>query len=237
MNEPTNAPMLPPPSGVSEWFAVWRDAITRPSDQTFARIAQSPNAKLTTAFLWIFLSSLVSSLLALPARGVLMGQMMQNFGMEGQFPDAARSGLVAVICGVPIGAVVSVVIFAIVVGIVQLLARMFGGRGTYDQLAYAIAAIVTPFYLISGVLGLLSAIPFAGWCFGILGFFALLYVFGLEVMAVKGVNQFEWWQAIVSMLLPVFAVFCCIALAAAGLWSLLAPRLNDIFNSLPTPMP
>src|SRR5215213_5338480 len=172
MNEPTNAPMLPPPSGVSEWFSVWRDAITRPSDQTFARIAQSPNAKMTTAFLWIFFSSLVSSLLALPARGVVMRQAIQNFGLEGQLPDAAQGGLLAVICGVPISAVVSVVIFAIVVGIVQLLARMFGGRGTYDQLAYALAAIVTPFYMISGVLGLLSAIPFAGWCFGIVGLFA-----------------------------------------------------------------
>jgi Yip1 domain len=237
MNEPTNAPMLPPPSGVSEWFSVWRDAITRPSDQTFARIAQSPNAKLTTAFLWIFLSSLVSSLLALPARGVWMGQMMQSAGLEGQFPDAARSSLFAVICGVPISAVISVVVFAIVVGIVQLLARMFGGHGTYDQLAYAIAAIVTPFYMISGVLGLLSAIPFAGICFGLLGFAAALYVLVLEVMAVKGVNQFEWWQAIASLLLPVFAFFCCIALAAAGLWSILGPRLNEIFNSIPTPMP
>jgi hypothetical protein len=240
MNEPTNAPMLPPPSGVSEWFSVWRDAITRPSDQTFARLAQSPNAKLTTAFLWIFLSSLVSSLLALPARGVWMRQMMQmmqSAGFEGQFPDPARGGLFAVICGVPIGAVVSVIVFAIVVGVVQLLAKMFGGSGTFDQLAYAIAAIVTPYYLVSGVFSLLSAIPFAGFCFGPLLLLAGLYVLVLEVMAVKGVNQFEWWQAIASLLLPVFAFFCCIALAAAGIWSVLAPRLNEIFNSIPTPMP
>ena len=237
MNEPTNAPMLPPPSGVSEWFSVWRDAITRPSDQTFARIAQSPNAKLTTAFLWIFLSSLVSSLLALPARGVWMSQIMQNAGLEGQLPNVADSGVMAVICGIPISAVVAVVVFAIVVGIVQLLARMFGGRGTYDQLAYALAAILTPYYLLTGVLGLLSAIPFVVYCAGLLGFGLLLYVVVLEVMAVKGVNQFEWWQAIVSLLLPVFGVICCISLAVAGLFSVLAPQLNEIFNSIPTPMP
>ena len=84
MNEPTNAPMLPPPSGVSQWISVWRDALTRPSEQTFARISQSPNAKSTTAFLWIFLGSLVSSLLALPAQGAMMRQMMQSMGLEGQ---------------------------------------------------------------------------------------------------------------------------------------------------------
>ena len=237
MNEPTNAPMLPPPSGISEWFTVWREAITRPSEQTFARIAQSPNAKLTTALLWVFLGSLVSSLLALPARGVWMSQMIQNAGLEGQFPDAAGGGLITVICGAPIGAVVSVVLFAIVVGIVQLLAKMFGGHGTFDQLAYAIGAVVTPYYLVSGVLSLLSAIPFAAFCFGPLILLAGLYVLVLEVMAVKGVNQFGWGQAIGSLLLPVVAVVCCISVAVGAVLSMMGPEMMDFFNSILTPVP
>ena len=237
MNEPTNAPMLPPPSGVSEWVSVWRDAITRPSEQTFARIGQSPNAKSTTAFLWVFLGSLVSSLLALPVQGVLMRQMFQSMGLEEQGFPTGGGGLMTVICGAPIGAVVSVVAFAIVVGIVQLLAKMFGGRGTFDQLAYAIAAIVTPFYLVSGLLTLLSAIPFAGFCFGLLGFAAAIYVLVLEVMAVKGVNQFGWGQAIGSLLLPVIAVACCISVVVGALLSMVSPELMDIFNSITTPAP
>lgn len=238
MNEPENTPMLPPPSGVSQWVSVWRDALTRPSDLTFARIAQSPNAKSTTAFLWIFLGSLISSLLTLPVQGAMMRQMMQNAGLGDQgIPEGAAGGLMTVVCGAPIAAVISVVLFAIVVGIVQLLARMFGGRGTFDQLAYAIAAIVAPFYLVSGVIGLLSAIPYAGACFGILGLFLALYVLVLEVMAVKGVNQFGWGQAIASMLLPVLAIACCISVAIASIFSVLAPQLQDIFNSITTPVP
>src|SRR5262245_12068753 len=116
MNEPTNAPMLPPPAGISAWFSVWRDAITGPSEQTFARMVQSPNAKVTTAFLWIFLGSLVSSLLAIPVQGALMRQMMQSAGMEDQIVPSLGSSLMTVICGAPIAAVVSVVFFAIVVG-------------------------------------------------------------------------------------------------------------------------
>ena len=237
MNEPTNAPMLPPPSGVSEWVTVWRDAIARPSEETFARIGQSPNAKSTTAFLWIFLGSLVSSLLALPAQGALMRQIMQNAGLDDQVVPSLGNSLITAICGAPIGAVISVVLFAIVVGVVQLLAKMFGGRGTFDQLAYAIAAIVTPFYLVSGLLSLLSAIPFAGFCFGLLGFVAALYVLVLEVMAVKGVNQFGWGQAIGSLLLPVLAVTCCISVAVGALLSAVSPQLMDIFNSILTPVP
>jgi hypothetical protein len=236
MNEPTNAPMLTPPSGVSEWVSVWRDALTRPSDQTYARIAQSPNAKTTTALLWVFIGSLVSSLLALPAQGALLRQMMQNMGLEEQGFPAAGGGLMTVICGAPIGAVISVVIFAVIVGIVQLLARMFGGRGTFDQLAYAIAAIVTPFYLVSGVLSLLSAIPipFVGACFGLLGFAAAIYVLVLEVMAVKGVNQFGWGPAIGSLLLPVFAIACCFAIGVAAVFQALGPEFRNMFL---TPVP
>jgi hypothetical protein len=239
MNEPTNAPMLPPPSGVSEWVSVWREAILRPSDTTFARIAQMPNAKSTTAFLWVFLGSLVGSLLALPAQGAMMSQMMRGMGLEEQGFPSAGGGLLTAFCGAPVGAVVAVVVFAILVGVVQLLARMFGGRGTFDQLAYAIAAIITPFSVVSGVLSLLSAIPvpFIGLCFGLLGFAAGIYVLVLEVMAVKGVNQFGWGQAIGSLLLPVLAFACCISVVVGALLSAVSPQLMDIFNSIMTPMP
>jgi hypothetical protein len=241
MSEQMNAPMLPPPSGVSEWFSVWRDALTKPSDQTFARIAESPRAKATTALLWIFLGSLVQFFLFSLVQGRIMRQMMQNsnFGANG-FPNAASGGLVATICGAPIGAVVAVVVFAIVVGVVQLIAKMFGGRGTFDQLSYAIAAIVAPFYLVSGILSLLSAIPYAGFCFGIIGFLAGIYVLVLEVMAVKGVNQFGWGQAIASLLVPVIAVACCVSIGVIGILRLLGPGINEIFNSIQqslTPVP
>lgn len=237
MNEQPNTPMLPPPSGVSEWVSVWRDAITRPSDLTFARIAQSPNAKSTTAFLWIFLGSLINFFLVSLVQGRLMNQMMQNSDLGITIPSGTTGGLMTAICGAPIGAIISVVMFAIVVGVVQLIAKMFGGVGTFDQLAYAIAAIVAPFYLVSGVLTLLSAIPFAGFCFGILGFVAGLYVLVLEVMAVKGVNRFGWGQAAASLLLPIFVVACCLAVAVGSIISLLAPQFMDTFNSIMTPVP
>ncbi len=236
MSEQTNAPMLPPPSGVSEWISVWREAITKPSDQTFARIALSPNAKLTTAFLWIFLGSLVSAFLSSLVQGQVTRQMMQNFGIEG-LPQTTGNTLLTAICGAPIGAVISVLMFALVTGIVQVLAKMFGGRGTFEQLAYAFAAIATPFSLISGVLALLSAIPWVGACFGVLGFLAGLYVLVLEVMAVKGVNQFGWGQALGSCAVPFLVLFCCFAVGLIALVRVLGPGVTDFFNFLPTPMP
>jgi hypothetical protein len=233
MSEQMNAPMLPPPAGLSASLSTWREAITRPSEQTFARIAQSPQAKSTTALLWIFLTSLLSSFLASLVQGVMFRQMMQNsdFGLD-QFGGEPANALIATICGAPIAAVILTVVFAVFVGIVQFIAKMFGGTGTFDQLAYAIGAVVAPYYLISGLLALLSAIPYVGFCFGLLGLIALLYVIVLEVMAVKGVNQFGWGQAAGSVLIPFFALACCIAAGIAGLVSVLGPALQDAFEQI-----
>ena len=238
MSEQMNTPMLPPPSGVSAWVATWREAITRPSEQTFARIALSPNAKASTAFLWIFLGSLVSIFLASLVQGAVMRQFMQNsdFGGNG-VPAGFGGGLVTAVCGAPIGALISVVIFAIFVGVVQLVAKMFGGTGTFEQLAYATAAIATPFSLISGVLTLLSAIPYVVYCSGLVSLIALVYVIALEVMAVKGVNQFGWGQAIGSYFLPALVLFCCLAVGAIGLVSLAGPSISEIFNSIQQSLP
>jgi hypothetical protein len=240
MSEQMNAPMLPPPSGVSEWFSVWRDALTKPSDQTFARIAHSPNAKLTTALLWVFLGSLVNALFASLVQGAIFRQMMQNSDFGGNGFPMAGGGLVGVICGAPIGAVISVVAFVIFVGIVQVIAKMFGGLGTFEQLAYATAAIVAPFSLVNSVLTLLTAIPFAGFCFGLISLVAVVYVIALEVMAVKGVNQFGWGPALGSYFLPFLVLVCCLSIGVIGILRALGPGINEIFNSVQqslTPVP
>src|SRR5512144_3054098 len=109
MNAPTPAPALPPPSGISEWFSVWRDAVTKPNEQTFANIAQSPNAKLTTALLWVFLGALVSSFLTALVPNVYLRQMMQNYNFDmNQFGGGVGAFLIRVICGAPITAVIGV---------------------------------------------------------------------------------------------------------------------------------
>lgn len=236
MNEQMNTPMLPPPSGVAEWFSVWKDAVTKPNEQTFSQIAQSPNTKLSTALLWLFLGSLVSFFLTALVQGQVTRQMMQNFGMEG-LPETAGSSLISAICGAPIAALISVVLTALMIGVVQLIAKMFGGRGTFDQLAYAMAAILTPFSLVSGVLTLMSAIPYVGACFGIVSLLAGLYVLVLEIMAVKGVNQFGWGQAIVSLLLPAFVLVCCLVVGVIGLMQALGPAISDTFNSIQQSLP
>lgn len=239
MNE-SNAPLSPVPGGPTPVYQVWLNALTKPNEQTFAEMAASPNVKSTTAFLWVFLGSLVNFFIASLVQGAVMRQMLQQYGGGDQFqfgPPGMGNSLVTAVCGAPIAAVIWVVIFAAVVGVVQFLAKTFGGKGTFDQMAYTSAAIWTPFTLISSVLTLLSAIPFVGLCFGIVSLIALLYVLFLGVTAVKGVNQVGWGQAAGSCLLPVVGLCCCLSVGIYGIMSVLGPAINDTFNSIQQSLP
>ncbi len=229
--EPKNAPML---SGRSpSILQTWMTAVTKPNEQTYAQLAASPEAKTSTALLWVFIGSLIQSFVAFLMQGRIMAQMMQDSGIQNQ----VGPGLVGILCGAPIAAVISVVFFAAFTGIVQWVAGLFGGKGSFEKLAYVFAAITVPFTLISALLTLLSAVPYVGFCFGIVGLLAGLYVLVLQVMAVKGVNQFDWLSAAGSLLLPFIAFICCISAGVAGLISLAGPAMQDIFNQINQSLP
>ncbi|MGE5463778.1 MAG: YIP1 family protein [Syntrophothermus sp.] len=214
----------------------WTAALTRPSEQTYAEIASTPGAKASTAFLWVFLAALIQLFLAALVQGRLYPGLAQQFGLN---PDTlgGRGGVGAIltgaICGAPIGAVIQTIFFAIWVAIVQWLARMFGGRGTYDQMAYTMAAIAAPYSLITGLLTLFSAIPAVGICFGLFALLAGLYVIALNLLAIKGVNQVGWGAALGALFIPLlvigFICACLVGVSFAALMPLIrqsVPNLN-----------
>jgi hypothetical protein len=149
-----------------------------------------------------------------------------------QFRGGAGSVALTLLCGTPIAAVLGTIVFAIVVALAQWIAKMFGGKGNNDQLAYAFAAIGAPYSLVSSLFIALSAIPFVGICFRIILGLAGIYIIVLQVMAVKGVNGFGWGPAIGSVFIPGLAVFliCCCAVAIIG--ALTGAALGNIFSSI-----
>jgi len=225
--------MSPMPGGPIPFYQVWINALTKPNEQTFVEIANSAQAKASTAYLWIFGSSLVQIFLTALVQGAMMSSMMTRFGGNAnQFSGSMGSRLIGAICGGPIGAAVATLLFAIGMYIVQWIAKMFGGRGTPDQLAYAMASIAAPYSIIAGVFTLLTAIPYAGYCFGAILGIAGIYVLVLQVMAVKAVNQFGWGQAIGSLFIPGLVVgLICACLVGVSLL-FLVPLIRDASQSI-----
>jgi len=217
-----------PVSGPTPVMQTWMKALTKPSEQTFVEIAASPNAKASTAYMWVFVASLIQSFLVALVQSRLVGTYMEQYGVGGNFGNGGiATTLIGAICGAPVLAGLTTLFFAIGVFVIQWIAKMFGGRGTSDKLAYTLAAIVAPFSLVVGILSLFSAIPFVGLCFSAILSIAGIYVFVLEVLAVKAVNQVSLGAAIGSLLIPGLVIgFLCACLIGVSM-AVLVPMIQQ----------
>ena len=227
MSQLDNTPIMQ--NGSAEpFYQIWIKALTKPNENTYAEIGNSPNAKATTAYLWVFLCSLVASFFSIIVQQITLGSRLSQDG------SSRGIGAIAliVICGTPIAAAVGTVFFALFVALIQWIAKMFGGRGTNDQLAYTYAAIGAPYSLVSSVFILFSAIPFVGICFRLILGLAGLYILVLQIMAVKGVNQIGWGQAAASALLPGFTILlvcgCVVGISLVAM----GPAIANVFHQI-----
>ncbi len=225
---------------IETWIAV----LTKPKKETFVQVAAQSRATTGNAFLWAFFAILVGSFANFIAQAISMGNMMSVFEdflppeMAGQLPMGAvpSLGFGTIICGAPVAAIMGVFGFAISVALVQWVAKLFGGTGSFEKLAYTFSMILFPYALISAVLVLLSAIPFVGLCFGIVTFGLAIYQIVLQVLAVQAVNNLDTGKAIGAIFLPGLVVFLFICCCFVLFGTLLAPIIGDIYNSMP-PIP
>ena len=223
MSELSNEPVIPESGSSMSLVETWIAAVTKPNESTFSQIVAQPGATAGKAFLWVFLASILTSFSSLIVQAVGFGGQMDMF-REFLPPELARElpvgaapsvGIGTAICGAPVGAIVAVLGFAIWVALVQWIAKLFGGTGSFDKLAYAFSAITVPYSIVAAVLSLLGLIPFIGILFGLISFALSIYVIVLEVLAVKAVNRLDTGKAVGAVLLPVVVFFffiCCCAL-------------------------
>ena len=122
--------------------------------------------------------------------------------------------------------------FAISVALIQWVAKLFGGTGSFDKLAYAFSAVYLPYSVITAVLTLLGIIPFVGILTGLIGLALFIYTIVLGVLAVKAVNGLDTGKAVGAVILPGLAIFlvicCCAIIAGIAMGSV----FNDVFNSI-----
>ena len=248
MNDQTNVPVSPEPrrpSGISEWFSTWMTAVTNRSEQTYSRMAEHPDAATPNrALLWVFLAGTIAALISgvLEAIVTLAGFTSPTAGLSELFGGAQGGTVFSLgvsICLSPVAGGVGVLVFAIIVGLIQWIAKRFGGVGTFSQLAYPMAAISVPFTIFSSVLTPFSAVPYLGLCTGLVGILLGIYALLLEITAVKGVNRFGWGPAIGSFFFPSVLVLCCafVPIGVIAAMRLLGPRVGDTFSTISNSLP
>jgi hypothetical protein len=241
---PSNTPVMESKPGPAGWFAVWMKVITKPNEQTFAEITESPEATSKTAYIWVFIAGTISGIFQALIQGVNgftgnvtapqipgLEQYMPPAGVPGE-PGAVAMSLVISLCISPLVGLLSMLFFAIGVAITQWIAKLFGGTGNFEKLSYAWAAISLPYTLITSVLSLLGLIPFVGYCTAVISLLLVFYILYLQIIAVKVVNRFGWGPAIGSVLIPAFVVIFACGCLVVGILSLLGPAIGDVFSGI-----
>jgi hypothetical protein len=237
MEQLDNTPITPPSSqapGLAGWFQVWIRVVTKPSEQTFLEITEHPDAQPRTAYIWMFIVGTLSGIVSAIVQAV---NMAKTLGDQSPFGGATLGVVIGAVCGAPILGALSVLIFALGVAIIQWIAKLFGGTGTYDKLVYAVAAISVPFTMVSVVLLPLSLVPYVGICTGFFSMGLSLYALFLQITAVKAVNRLGWLQASGSVLLPGFIVFVLCACVMVIGFALLGPMLGDVIKNISQGLP
>ena len=229
MNESSNIPVYDStPPAPESFYQTWIKAITKSNERTFAEIANSPGANSNKAYLWLALSDIVAVFV------IMLVALLSTASQYGDFGSALGRSLISLICGAPISAVIGVLFFALVTAIIQWVAKLFKGTGSYSQLVYAAAAFTAPLMLISGAISALSLIltPYIVLCFSILSIGLGIYALVLWVVAVKGVNRFGWGEAVGSVLLPGIVIGLLCGCLVIGILMLLGPVIGDVFSTI-----
>ena len=233
---PSNTPVMESKPGPAGWLPVWIKAVTKPYEQTFVDITEHPDVSSKTAYIWVFIAGTISGIIQAfsttirMATGVGSQYLPQTTGGGGSVGVSLIGGL----CASPLAGLFSVIFFALFAAVIQWIAKLFGGTGTYEKLLYALAAITVPFTIVSSLFILLSVIPYVGICTGVISFGLAIYSLVLQIMAVKAVNRFGWGQATGSVFLPGCVIFIFCACVVFGGLMLLGPVIRDTFEGINT---
>jgi hypothetical protein len=227
---------LPEGQGAMPWYQIWLEAITKPSEETFRKLIALPNAKASSAYLWVFLSYVaviaIVGIVQMTLGASSLTSRFSSYGMDVQPLEDIGVSLLGFLCASPFLAVIVLLGFMLNTALVQWAAKLFGGTGSYDKLAFASGAIYAPMALVSGVLSALGLIPVVGMCFSVVTFGLSIYMIVLNVLAVKAVNNLDTGKAVGAVLLPgilLFLLFCCCVLIVVLLAGV---SFGDIFSGV-----
>jgi len=172
---------------VGEMVAQSRDVISNPSVSTFERYER--RGSITNAAIYIAIAAVVS--------GVL--------------------GFYGGLGGIIGGALATVLGFFVFTGMVYLLGKnVFGGSGTFDEVAYTFSLFSAPLYVVGAVIGLvvwvLSFIPLLGFLAviagGLISLVILLAQAYFAYLAVQSsMNILDQGKAIITLVAAVVASF------------------------------
>jgi len=207
------------------WSEVWVNAITKPTVKTYEDIVADPAASASKGYTWVLITAFISYVISI-GLSFLINALLGTSGLE-QFGivEGITSSLLLVMCCAPVLSLFAVLALALNAGISQFVAGLLGGTGSYNELAYAFGSYQAPLTLITSAI---SVIPYLN-CLGIL---LGIYGIGLNVIAIKAVNKFDWARAIMSSVIVIVGILAFVGVFVIIILALLGPAIGTVFSNI-----
>ena len=219
---------MAPPAPALPWYQVWLKALTEPRVASYESLVSRPGVSLGKACLWVGLVAVVAVLVSF---GIIFGLGSLSY-LDPSLQQASDSlgyltgSALFLVCLGPAAGLFAIVGLLVSAGISHVLARALGGTGTYDQLAYAMAAYSAPGSLVSSAIAFIPCIGF------VLSFPFSLYLLFLNVLAIKAVHHLSWGRAVVSSTAFLALVLTLLACGVIFILALLGPAVGNVFSNI-----
>lgn len=152
--------------------------------------------------------------------------MLGIFGSNNGFVAlAAGFGLLAIIILPIIFAVISVVGSYISSGIMWLVAKLLGGKGTFEQNYYLFSRLLWPVLVITFLANILVLIPVIG---SLIPLVWTLYLFYLYVVVISTANTISKLKALIAFVVPAIIVMVIAFIVAGALVLSLLASANAV---------
>lgn len=215
---------------IGAWFNSAVRLVTQPRQEVYRDEAAQPYATLGGVVFWAVVAAIVSAILSWITWSMFRtaGGMAALADLPGlppelqdQFGQIMNQGFMR---PTGIGGVLGAIIWGLVgffigVGLLYLVARLFGGQGDFTRYAYLLASIYGPIAIVNALLGV---VPILGGC---LVFLLSIYQIYLAIIATSAEMNLPTGRAAIVVLLPVILAlllaFCVAAVGAAAIFSLM----------------
>jgi hypothetical protein len=192
--------------------------LTKPSAFTFA--AEMGKASWDIVWVQLIGYAVVAGILTY-LRTLIPGAALA-YGNPNSMPAATYGVLQVIALFTSAGSIILIPIsFFIGQGIIYLVAKAFGGTGTFLAQAYTYLLIIVPLGIISLALGL---IPFLG---AVAGFGLGIYGLVLQIFSLMPVHRLSGGKATAVVLIPIAAVFVLLIVLVIILVVLIASSIHN----------
>lgn len=214
------------------WQEVWTLVVTDGSVLAFDRILNDPKATASRAFLWIFLISTFSAVV-----NSVLTVVQWNSMPAVAYPYTFNPSAVFVpmlLCSTLLAGALSILALVISGGLIHLIAKAFGGKGTFSEWLYIYGAIAAPFIIISVILGLISVIlPEAALAFSCISLVVAIYQLVLQGRGLMALHDFTGGQAAGTIAIAIFAMFAiAFVIAFCIISTLVGGAIGEIFPQI-----